>query len=292
RIRIGHGVVLMPPKFNHPFRTAERIAALDIISNGRVDFGAGRSITEAELGGFGIDPDESRPMMQEMLPLFAKIWRNREFEGYEGRFVSLPPRVVVPKPVQKPHPPMWMACTSATSFQMAGEMGLGALCFTSGSQEELKANLDVYNQSIANAKPVGDFINKQTAGFTVLRCAPDNETAMARGGLQGVHHWGRVTGYFGGIANSAGYAHHAKSFQDRRDLAAGGFDPRQRAEEMIGQGRMCIGDPDTCAKVVEDYQALGIDQFMGIVQYGDITNAESLESIRLMGEEVIPRFKK
>jgi alkanesulfonate monooxygenase SsuD/methylene tetrahydromethanopterin reductase-like flavin-dependent oxidoreductase (luciferase family) len=292
KIRIGHGVVLMPPPFNHPYHTAERIAALDIISGGRVEFGAGRSITMEELGGFNVPPEDTREMLKEVVPLFAKIWRNREFEGFEGRFVSLPPRVVVPKPIQKPHPPMWMACTSPTSFQMAGDMGLGSLCFTAGTPQDLRANIDVYEKAIENAKPVGDFINKQTSGFTVLRCAPDNETAMERGGVQGVSHWGRVTKYFGEIQHSPGYSEYQGKFTERQEMAAGDFDLRERAQEMIDDARMCVGDPDVCARVVAEYEKIGLDQFMGIVQYGNITHAESMESIRLMGEEVIPRFRK
>ena len=127
RIRIGHGVVLLPIPFNHPARVAERTATLDILCKGRLDVGTGRSITMAELGGFGIDPDDSRPMWEEAVRIVPRMWTEHEFSGFDGRFVKMPPRVVVPKPVQKPHPPMWMACTSPPSFELAGRYGLGVL---------------------------------------------------------------------------------------------------------------------------------------------------------------------
>jgi alkanesulfonate monooxygenase SsuD/methylene tetrahydromethanopterin reductase-like flavin-dependent oxidoreductase (luciferase family) len=292
RMRIGHGVVLMPPPFNHPFRVAERIAALDLVSGGRVEFGAGRSITMEELGGFNIPPEDSRPMMQEVLPLFARMWREREFEGFEGKYVSLPKRVVLPKPVQKPHPPMWMACTSPTSFELAGELGLGCLSFTGSSPTELKASLDVYRGAIQNPQPVGDFVNNVAAGFTVLFCSEDPQVATSRGGLEGVKHWGRVTRYFGEIAQHSGYSEYKERFDERLEFAQAEFDPVERSNEMVADSRMCVGDPDTCAGVVKEFERIGLDQFMGIVQYGDVTHEESMETIRLMGEEVIPRFRR
>src|SRR5512143_3205028 len=74
-IRIGHGVALLPYPFNHPIRVAERAAALDIVSNGRVDLGTGRSITEQELGGFGIDPADSRPMWEQAIRMIPRMWQ-------------------------------------------------------------------------------------------------------------------------------------------------------------------------------------------------------------------------
>ncbi len=110
RIRIGHGVVLLPPPFNHPARVAERVAALDIMSRGRVEFGTGRSITEAELGGFRIDPEHSRGMWEEALHEIPKMWMHEVYPGFEGRYFSMPSREVIPKPVQNPIRPYgWRA---------------------------------------------------------------------------------------------------------------------------------------------------------------------------------------
>jgi len=110
RIRLGHGVVLLPYKFNHPIRVAERIATLDIVSNGRVEFGTGRS-SQFEQAGFDIDFQASRDMWQESLEMIPRMWTEDPFE-HRGRFITVPPRSIVPKPVQRPHPPIWMAATS------------------------------------------------------------------------------------------------------------------------------------------------------------------------------------
>src|SRR5215510_5654826 len=121
RIRIGHGVTLLPHKFNHPIRVAERVAALDLLSHGRVEFGTGRS-SQYEQAGFGIDTEASR----EIIP---RRWTEDPFE-YHGRVVDIPSRSIIPKPLQKPHPPIWMATTSPQSWEIAGQNGIGILGLT------------------------------------------------------------------------------------------------------------------------------------------------------------------
>ena len=105
KIRIGHGAVLLT--MNHPVRVAERAAVLDILSDGRLEFGTARGVTEAELGGFMIEPEDSRPMWEEALRMIPPMWMNDTFE-WNGRFFKVPPRNVIPKPVQQPHPPLWI----------------------------------------------------------------------------------------------------------------------------------------------------------------------------------------
>lgn len=105
-IRIGHGVRLLPFPYNHPVRAAEAAATVDILSNGRLEFGTGRSGTRVELEGFGIDPNDTRPMWEEALEVVVGSWTEETF-SYEGKYFTLPPRGVVPKPLQQPHPPLW-----------------------------------------------------------------------------------------------------------------------------------------------------------------------------------------
>src|SRR2546422_5852532 len=150
-IRIGQGVALLPNPFNRPMRVAERAAALDIVSNGRLDLGTGRSITEQELGGFGIDPADSRPMWEEAVRMIPKMWTNETF-SWEGDYFVVPPRQVLPKPIQKPHPPLWMACTQPDSFRIAGSKGLGALSFGFIAPGVLEASLSIYRDAISNAE--------------------------------------------------------------------------------------------------------------------------------------------
>ena len=129
RMRIGHGVTLMPPAFNHPARVAERIAALDLVSDGRVEWGTGESSSRLELEGFRVDYIEKRAMWAECVREAAKMMASEPYPGYEGRFFSMPSRNVVPKPVQRPHPPLWVACTNRDTMKLAARLGMGALTF-------------------------------------------------------------------------------------------------------------------------------------------------------------------
>jgi len=293
KLRIGHGVVLMPPPFSSPFKVAERIATLDIISKGRIDFGCGRSVTMTELGGFGIFPGDARGMMQEAMRIVPEMWRQREFPGYKGKYVDLPPRVVVPKPIQKPHPPMWMACGSPTSFRTAGEMGVGCLSFTATNPPECKERLDNYRAGIAACTdPIGDYINNTTSCFTLVYCDEDEKTAIEIGGPNAVAHMGRITRYFGGILEQPGYEEYSASAHERQEIADGVGDPIARAKGFIEEARICVGTPDQCEAIIRQYEAIGVDQFMGMVQFSGVNHEQTMNTIRLMGEKVIPRFKK
>jgi alkanesulfonate monooxygenase SsuD/methylene tetrahydromethanopterin reductase-like flavin-dependent oxidoreductase (luciferase family) len=293
KIRIGHGVVLMPPPFSHPYRIAERIGTLDIMTKGRVEFGCGRSVTITELEGYGVPPGEAREMMQEAMRIVPEMWRHHEFPGYKGQYMDLPPRIVVPKPIQKPHPPLWMACGSSTSFKTAGQLGVGCLSFTTSSPPELKERLDSYREGLKECtNPIGDFINAQVAGFTTLYVDEDDQAAREWGGPNAVAHMGRITRYFGEITKYAGYNEYSASLHERTEIAQGGVDPMEAANKYIGEARMCVGSPDSCAEIISRYQEIGIDQFMGVVQFSSITHEQTMRTIRLMGEQVIPRFRK
>src|SRR5437773_2824480 len=104
RIRLGHGIVLTPPPFNHPARVAERIAMLDLVSDGRVEFGSGESSSEMELGGFGVDRTAKKAMWEEGLRETIKMMTAEPYAGAAGDYVKVPARNVIPKPLQKPHP--------------------------------------------------------------------------------------------------------------------------------------------------------------------------------------------
>jgi alkanesulfonate monooxygenase SsuD/methylene tetrahydromethanopterin reductase-like flavin-dependent oxidoreductase (luciferase family) len=136
RIRLAHGIVLMPPPYNHPAKVAERIACLDLVSNGRVDFGTGESASRLELEGFGIDPAQKRAMWLEATEQVANMMAMDPYPGYQGEYFSMPCRNVVPKPVQKPHPPMWVACSTRETIHLAAKLGLGALTFAFIDPEE------------------------------------------------------------------------------------------------------------------------------------------------------------
>src|SRR6202050_356072 len=107
-VRLGHGIVQLPPLINHPARVAERIATLDLISDGRCDFGTGEGAAEIELGGFNIAHAEKRAMWLEGLRVVTRMLVEEPSAGHEGKYLKAPVRNVVPKPLQRPHPPMWV----------------------------------------------------------------------------------------------------------------------------------------------------------------------------------------
>src|ERR671914_422689 len=127
RIRLGHGIVQLPPAFNHPARIAERIATLDLVSNGRVDFGTGEASSQMELGGFGVEREQKRAQWAEAIDVVTRMFVEEPFAGYDGEYISVPQRNVVPKPQQKPHPPVWVACSRRETILLAGQKGIGAL---------------------------------------------------------------------------------------------------------------------------------------------------------------------
>src|SRR5213595_540651 len=135
-IRLGHGIVLMPPNYNPPARIAERLATLDLVSNGRVEWGTGESASRAELEGFGITPAERREMWRETTEQVANMMVMDPYPGYQGKYFAMPVRNVMPKPVQKPHPPLWVACSRRETILLAAEKGIGSLTFAFIDPEE------------------------------------------------------------------------------------------------------------------------------------------------------------
>src|SRR5258708_7443039 len=126
KIRIGHGVRLLPFPYNHPIRVAEMGATVDLLCDGRMEFGTGRSVSRDELEGFGINPSETRALWEEALDVVVGAWTNEVF-SWEGKYFKIPPREILPKPLQKPPPPLWCASTGPEPHEIAGRKGLGLL---------------------------------------------------------------------------------------------------------------------------------------------------------------------
>src|SRR6202021_1226486 len=182
QIRLGHGITLLPPGYNHPARVAERIATLDLVSGGRVEFGTGESSAELELGGFNIPRADKREMWLESLGAIARVFVEDPFLGHEGKYFKMPVRNVVPKPVQKPHPPLWVACSRRDTIRLAAQKGIGALSFAFVEPEDAKQWVEEYETVLADqCVPVGLSVNPQVACVTPMMCAHREEDALARG---------------------------------------------------------------------------------------------------------------
>src|SRR5262245_19650654 len=304
RIRLGHGVVLLPHRFNHPIRVAERVAALDIVSNGRVEFGTGRS-SQFEQAGFEIDTAVSREMWQESLEMIPRMWTEDPFQ-WEGRFVNVPPRSIIPKPLQKPHPPIWMAATSPQSWEIAGQNGIGILGLTIFvSVPQLAERVQAYRRALADAKPVGRFVNDRVGAFTIVHVAETREQAIANCGHEAaVNYLLYAFRVLGGFADPSGrgmqrdYAELEIKSTPYRDMIAKEYPiilKMQRNEctfeDLDQEDMVIVGDVDHCARKVERYKAAGLDHFIALMQADRIPHDKVMRSIELFAKEIMPRFR-
>jgi alkanesulfonate monooxygenase SsuD/methylene tetrahydromethanopterin reductase-like flavin-dependent oxidoreductase (luciferase family) len=286
RIRIGQGVCLLPFGYNHPIRAAERAATLDIVSNGRLEFGTGRSATAYEMQPFGVDPERSRDEWDEAVRMIPKMWTEDEF-SWDSPLMRIPPRAVLPKPVQKPHPPMWMAGTQPSSAFLAAERGLGFLHFSYTDPVALDEKIQRYREGIARCEPVGAFINENFAGFTIMHCGRDDADAMATGGA-GAEWYVRATNQLYAVwANSGSQAY--RWYAEQFEKGAGkDVDIAQMADESV----LCIGGPEKCGQIAKHYEDQGIDQLIFLVQAGGTPHEAIMDSLRRFGERVIPQFSR
>ncbi len=296
RIRLGYGVRLMPSPYNHPVRTAESVAVLDLISGGRVDFGTGRSSTRAELEGFGVDPHATRAQWQEAIGAVVKCW-TEDRTTLDGPTWQMPERRVQPKPIQSPHPPIYGATSSEDGHRQVGELGLGLCSFAVGvPPEEVKAKIDIYREAIAGCtQPLAGFVNPQAATFTMTLCGPDRDAAHAA--ARRSFEWYPAAGarLIATVADwmaernldLGNYAYAA----DLRSIDDQGMLDLLTLEYLVESGACVLGTPDDCVEICRRYEAAGVDLLLCLVNPYDIPHETVMQTIELMGTEVIPQFR-
>ena len=301
-IHIGHGIVPVLPGYNHPARVAERISTLDIISNGRVEFGTGETSSDMELLGFEVERADKRSMWEEAVPEIAKMMSQAPYEGHTGKFFSMPARNVVPKPVQRPHPPIWVACSQRDTILMAGSRGIGALSFAFINPDEAKQWVaDYYAAFEACTDPVGLAPNPNIAVTTGFLCHEDEQTALDRG-LDGFHFFAySLLHYYQFGTHTPGRTDIWTEFEQNR--AEMGFEKLNaqvdaaRADDGTGieEGgldslRGCIGTPDQIRDFVREYEDAGVDELIFVSQAGRNRHEDICESMELFAREVMPEF--
>jgi alkanesulfonate monooxygenase SsuD/methylene tetrahydromethanopterin reductase-like flavin-dependent oxidoreductase (luciferase family) len=299
-IRLGHGIVQAPAAVNHPARIAERIATLDLVSDGRVEFGTGEASSAAELGGFGVPREAKRAMWAETLDAVTRMFTEEPFAGYRGDFVTMPPRNVVPKPLQKPHPPLWVACSRRETIQLAARSGIGALSFSFAEPEEAARWVTEYYDLISSDEcvPRGFAVNANVAVVLPMMLHPDEATAIERG-IDGAHFFGYSLGHYYGGTHLVGGTDLWHSFgQDRsargfaREIISADAAPLavRLLQAEVGSLRGAIGTPAQVTDLIARYQAAGVDQVMFVLQSGRNQHEHICESIELFAREVLPRF--
>ena len=184
QIHIGHAVVLSPPGYNAPARVAERMSMLDLVSSGRAEWGTGSSASRAELEGFGVDPAQKKLMWAEATEQTANMMAMAPYPGFKGDYFSMPARNVIPKPLQKPHPPIWLACSNRETIHVAARNGVGALAFAFVDPADAAKWAGEYYDIIKSDEcvPIGHSVNANIAMATGFSVHHDEAEAIKRGG--------------------------------------------------------------------------------------------------------------
>ncbi len=300
RIRIGHGCVLMPHGFNPPVRVCERIAMLDILSNGRLDVGGGRGATRQETSLFGVDPDDTYPELEETMRIISNAWRDETFEWHSDK-IDFAPHPIVPRPVQEPHPPLFLACTKKDTMRLAAEFGVGALTLGFAGPEEVAELHAIYAQGIKErdgSRLVSDVANDHFSALCptiVLDDANDALRIGARGQrffAEAISHW-----YGAGPPPSL-------EVDDGTDQVAAIEASKDRLVARLSEANIpysptttsvynpehAYGDARTAIGYTERLVDAGADEIMCIMQMGTVPHAACMETIRQWGEHVIPHF--
>jgi len=302
RIGIGHGVVCLPPAMNHPIKVAERIATLDILSGGRVHFGMGKGGTQQEAGAFGYNLKDLPPMIEEAMYLIPRIM-TEAFVEHEGKHIRIPRRPIHPKPYQQPHPPVYMACTRPDTLEAAGNRGIGALVLGFGGPDDIAAKNAIYREAFRN-RDLRDQVGFRPTEHLAALCPAivlDDRDLARRVGLRGqrffvesLGHW-----YNGGpppetndldaeenLAVMARYAERSAAISAERISTGRAVD--YKSSTVVEDA---YGTTEDCMAYVRRLFDAGADEILFLVQMGTVPHARSMETIRNIGEHVIPALK-
>jgi alkanesulfonate monooxygenase SsuD/methylene tetrahydromethanopterin reductase-like flavin-dependent oxidoreductase (luciferase family) len=302
RIRLGHGIVQLPNEINPTARVAERLAALDLLSDGRVDFGSGEASSVAELLGFGVDWDTKRAQWADNLDAVTRMMVEEPFAGWDSKWLQVPPRNVVPKPRQKPHPPLWVACSQPATIQLAASKGIGALSFAFLDPSQAKDIVDGYYETLTSGtiEPAGFAVNANVAIVLPLLCHEDEQTALDRG-FEGSQFFGYALGHFYAFGTQQpGVTDIWDNFKSTNTTGFGDTSSKLAGQDLGGEEatanagedllRGAIGTPERVREVLGRYEAAGVDQVIFLAQAGRTKHEHICESLELFAREVMPEF--
>ena len=287
-IRLGFGVTLMPHEFIHPARVAEKVATVDLLSRGRAEWGMGRS-TPMEQIAFGVDVAQSKKKMLAACRTVSEMWAQQYYEE-DSEYLKFPKRMVTPKPYQYPHPPCWMAASSEETIRMAGQNGLGLLCFSIMQPlDKLAALIEIYREEQRSAVPVSHVHTNKVGVYTLVHCTESRSKFDTNRVWDSMWWWYRASAEF--ILNWE-MAHLPQEAKDKafpllKKQADGDFD----IHSFDDQDMVIIGTPEECLRKFIRYEEAGIDQVLCYVNFGYLPQDAVLESITLLGDYVIPELK-
>jgi len=278
RIRLGHGVVQLPT--NHPIRVAERVATLDLLSGGRVELGLGEGQGPVELHPFGRRVREKRDVWEEAVKALIPMFSRPSWE-WHGQFFDFPARNVLPKPYQRPHPPLWVACSNITTIASAGQWGMGALGFQFVSPDAARAWVNRYYLNLTRhlAKLADYATNPNVAMVSGFMCAETDEAAREK-----------ASGWTFFVFCLSHYGRHgipAPGAGDMWELYQG-WRETPKAQETLRSG--LIGSPETIRRRLREFESAHVDQVILLNQAGRTTHDDICASLELFAREVMPEF--
>jgi alkanesulfonate monooxygenase SsuD/methylene tetrahydromethanopterin reductase-like flavin-dependent oxidoreductase (luciferase family) len=286
KISIGHGVTLLPGKYNHPIRVAERIGTLDILSEGRVKWGTGKSGTRTETAAFGIDPTTLEEQYLEALEMIPKMWSQDIFE-WNGKHYQIPPTQIVPKPLQSPHPPVFSACSRPEAAVRAGELGMGVLNVAVYKDQDLKEKIDAYREACARVRPITQVATNHYCCNPASLVLRDDRKATEYG-LRGSQFFLRsMLNYYATENRPLGKLRVPRGMPTDQQVDA--FMKHRNSPES--QLSAVIGDPACARETISRFQKAGVDEIIFVLQTGTQPHELIMESIRTIAEDVIPHFK-
>ena len=277
-IRLGHGVFQLTT--NHPIRVAEQVANLDLLSGGRVDLGTGEGAGPTELHPFGAKVREKRDIYEEGLRAMLPCFTSEDY-GFEGKYWQWPNRNVLPKPLQKPHPPLWVACSNLNTIMYAAKRGIGALGFQFATPAGAQAWVNKYYNIVSSdqVEPLCDYeMNPNIAIVSGFMCAETDEEARAK-------------------ADGWTFFIFCLEYNGKNDYAPGTVDlwneyqtwrTTDKAQKAFETG--LIGSPDTIRKKLKEFEAAHIDQIILLNQSGKTSHQDICDSLELFSKEVMPEF--
>jgi len=285
QIRLGHGIMQLTT--NHPARVAEKIATLDLLSNGRCEFGMGESASITELEPFGVEMENKREIFEEAVRAIMPMFKDGPSE-HQGKYFNMPLRQVVPKPLQKPHPPLWVACSQLETLAKCGEWGMGALGFQFVSADAAHAWVHAYyNAFVKRQKKLADYVsNPNLALVSFFMCAPTDEEARAR--ADGDTFFQFALRFYAAAPGRrrppAGTVNMWDEYQKWKQA-------NPDAHQAALRGGL-IGSPETIRRKLRRFQSSNIDQVVLLNQAGRNTHEHICESLELFAREVMPEFQE
>jgi alkanesulfonate monooxygenase SsuD/methylene tetrahydromethanopterin reductase-like flavin-dependent oxidoreductase (luciferase family) len=301
RIGIGHGVVCLPPAMNHPIMVAQHIGMLDVLSKGRVHFGVGKGGSQQETGAYGYNVDEIYPQIDEMMYLIPNIMVQDEIE-FNGKYVQFPKRPIHPKPMQVPHPPMYLACTNDDSLTKAGSRGMGAMCLGFGGPEEIARKNAIYREAYRNRKPEDQVGYNPIENFAALcpTIVLEDGKEARKIGVRGQRYFMESLAHY----YTGGPKPDYEAWTDDTTESTTGQTviktswATEKLEVDFSDPTMSLLNPNhaygtvnDCIGYVSRLKEAGADEVLFICQMGTVPQWAQLETIRNIGEHVIPHFK-